>query len=253
MVQSFYFSPTGNTRKIVNGILEGMSSHYNEHDLTFGDKNAKSYEIPNCEMTIVGVPVYAGRIPEIIIESLKKIRGNGGPAIAVVTYGNRAYEDALLELVDLLKAQNFKVVAAAAFVGEHSYTNKVATKRPDNEDMITVKKFAKDICAKLAKADYSEVNVPGNRPYRERSESLVFAPVAKKECVYCRKCPVVCPTGAIDMRKPDIVDETKCIHCCACIKVCTFDAREIRDERVLEKISLLETNFIERKEPELFI
>lgn len=38
----------------------------------------------------------------------------GTPAIAVCVYGNRDYDDALIELKDAIEANGFKTVAAAA-------------------------------------------------------------------------------------------------------------------------------------------
>lgn len=253
MVQSFYFSPTNTTKKVIDGIIKGLGMEVNEHNLTFIEKNTNRYEISKDELAIVGVPVYAGRVPEIILDSLKNIKGNGGVAIAVVTYGNRAYEDALLELVDILKSQNFVVIGAGAFIGEHSYTKNVAYRRPDDQDILVAENFGKEISKKLDSKNFSQVEVPGNYPYKERKTKAIFAPVAKNECVYCRKCPIVCPVNAIDMRKPDIVDVEKCIHCCACIKICSFNARELRDEGVLEKVKWLETNCTERKNIETFL
>ena len=56
---------------------------------------------------LVVMPVYGGRLPAIAVQRLREIRGNDSPAIAVVVYGNRAYDDALLELRDVLTANGF--------------------------------------------------------------------------------------------------------------------------------------------------
>jgi hypothetical protein len=74
------------------------------------------------------VPVYGGRVPEVALERLRALKGNGGPAIAVVVYGNRAYEDALLELHTELTANGYKVIAAAAFIAEHSIVRSISGK-----------------------------------------------------------------------------------------------------------------------------
>ena len=253
-VQCFYFSPTSNTKKIVEAVASGICEEKIENDLTFVDKNLDQYVVDSNEIAVIGVPVYGGRVPEVILDSLKRIKGNGAYAVAVVTYGNRAYEDSLLELKNILVEQNFKVVAAGAFIGEHSYTKKVATNRPDELDLKKAIDFGKDVVAKIKTNtnNITEPSIPGNYPYKERSKRI-FSPHGNRKCVYCRRCPVVCPVGAIDMRKPDIVDEEKCIHCCASIKVFSFNGRELLDEWVIEKIKMLETNCIDRKEPEIFI
>ena len=73
-------------------------------------------------MTILSAPVYAGRLPIEAVRRLRRIKAGEAPAVVVVVYGNRAYEDALLELQDLAGEQGFRPIAAGAFIGEHSYS-----------------------------------------------------------------------------------------------------------------------------------
>ncbi len=61
-------------------------------------------------------------------------KGNQTPAIAVVTYGNRDYEDALLELQTILEQNGFVVIGAAALIAEHSIVHSVGHDRPDEAD-----------------------------------------------------------------------------------------------------------------------
>ena len=78
------------------------------------------------DIVIVGVPVYAGRVPNVLLKYLNTMSGNGALAIAVVLYGNRNYDDALLELKDILEANGFKVIAGGAFIGEHAFSKTLA-------------------------------------------------------------------------------------------------------------------------------
>lgn len=102
-----------------------------------------TYEVPEeanleDELTVVAVPVYGGRVAETAVERLRNFRADQAPVVPVVVYGNRDYEDALLELSDLLKEKGFVPVAAAAFIGEHSFSRPdmpVAAGRPDEEDL----------------------------------------------------------------------------------------------------------------------
>lgn len=251
-VKCYYFSPTNTTKKIVNEIARGIGLKFYEEDLTFIFKNQESYSNSSLDLVIVGVPVYGGRVPKIILETLKHIKGDG-LAIPVVVYGNRAYEDALVELEDILKESGFKILAGGAFIGEHSYSRKVATNRPDKEDLNIANNFGKKIREKLEKLDFSEPKLPGNHPYKADMPIRIFAPSANNNCVYCRKCTEVCPVSAIDKKYPDKVEIEKCIHCYACIKVCTFNGREVVNNPVLPIIQILESKFITRKEPEIFL
>lgn len=251
-VKYFYFSPTNTTRKVVEKIAEGTGLELEEENLTFVEKNKEDYTVEVDTLTIVGIPVYAGRVPQIILKTLKEIKGNGY-AIPVVVYGNRAYEDALVELEDILKASGFSILAGGAFIGEHSYSKKVGTNRPDSEDLELAFDFGKKIMAKLESGNQSQPTLPGNRPYKPDMPVRIFAPNINNNCVYCRKCWLVCPVGAIDSRKPEIVDVEKCIHCYACVKICHFNGREIVDNPVQPIIEMLESKFTERKEPEIYL
>lgn len=251
-VRYYYFSPTNTTKRVVEKIAQGIGIDLEEENLTFIEKNKENYPNSDDTLIIVGIPVYAGRVPQIILNTLKSIKGNGY-AIPVVVYGNRAYEDALVELEDILKENGFSIIAGGAFIGEHSYSNKVGTKRPDNEDLEIALNFGKKILEKLKEDNISHPVFPGNRPYKPDMPIRIFAPNINNNCVYCRKCWLVCPVGAIDPRKPEIVDIEKCIHCFACVKICNFNGRIVENNPVQPIIEMLESKFTERKEPELFL
>lgn len=252
-IHLFYFSPTHTTKKTVQAIGKGFECEVIDHNLTFACDSNEEFSLGENDLAIVGVPVYAGRVPEIATNILKRVHGDKTLATAVVVYGNRAYEDALLELKNILKDNNFNVIAGGAFIGEHSYTNKVGTKRPDANDLEIATNFGKKIAELIETNSYkTDIDVPGNFPYRDGMPKMNFAPMANDNCVYCRKCYFSCPTGAINKRKPDVVEVEKCIRCYACIKACTFDARAIPNNPLEKIVKFLETSCTERKEPELF-
>lgn len=96
-IQPVYFSPTHTSAKIVTAIAEGTDIIVNkEIDLTYPCADQKV--ISTDSLAIIGVPTYAGRVAPTALERLQKIKGDNTPAIIVVLYGNRDYEDALLEL-----------------------------------------------------------------------------------------------------------------------------------------------------------
>ncbi len=251
-VKYYYFSPTHTTKKIVESVAKGIGKEMIEENLTFIEKNKKEYINEKDTLVIVGIPVYAGRVPQIILETLKSIKGEGF-AIPVVVYGNRAYEDALVELEDILTGNGFSILAGGAFIGEHSYTKKVGTNRPDSDDLKIAFDFGKRVAEKLERRDYSKPILLGNRPYKPDMPVRIFAPTSNDKCVLCKKCWKVCPVGAIDSNNPKNVDVEKCIHCYACVKICNFEGREVIDNPVQPIIEMLESKFIKRKEPELFL
>lgn len=251
-VKYYYFSPTNTTKKVVEKIASGIGKDIIEENITFIEKNSKEYVNEEDTLVIVGVPVYGGRVPQIILETLRGIKGSGY-AVPVVVYGNRAYEDALVELEDILEKNGFSILAGGAFIGEHSYTRKVGTNRPDSNDLDIAFNFGKKIAEKLEKEDYSKPILLGNRPYKPDMPVRVFAPSSNDRCILCKKCWKVCPVGAIDSNNPKNVDIEKCIHCYACIKICEFEGREVINNPVQPIIEMLESKFRERKEPELFL
>ena len=130
-VEKIYFSPSSTTKKVVEQIANNFSQEKETYDLL--NFNSEK-EFSNEDIAIVGMPVFAGRIPKSARKRLEKIKGNNTPAIAVANYGNAHVTDALLELVDLLEENKFNVVAAATTVSHHSIFDGVAVGRPDSEE-----------------------------------------------------------------------------------------------------------------------
>ncbi|UAL59811.1 flavodoxin domain-containing protein, partial [Clostridium sporogenes] len=139
-INIMYFSATDTTKKVVYGIAEKLSEDFkvkekiNSIDFTLPKVREKVMDFSKEDIVVVGVPVYAGRVPNVLLKYLKTIISNDALAIAVVVYGNRNYDDALIELKDILELDGFKVVAGTAFIGEHSFSNTLAKNRPDEKD-----------------------------------------------------------------------------------------------------------------------
>lgn len=256
------FSPTGTTRTIVENIGLGLGRERLERlDLTPPAAGALG-PTPDGVVTVLGAPVYAGRLPAEAVRRLGALRGLGGPAVAVVVYGNRAYEDALLELCDLATELGFRPVAAGAFVGEHSFSSPqtpIAVGRPDGPDVLAARAFGRAVAAKLAEpGDWAArvpLSVPGNRPYRESGLAGGVSPVTRADvCLRCGQCVTACPMGVIRLDGEAVVTEASdCIRCLACVKACPNGARVVENERLLEIARRLAANCQARREPEMFL
>lgn len=255
-VYAMYFSPTHTTGKIttaVAGCLAAKMEREEEKiDLTLPAGRQGRLSFGKEDILVFGFPVYGSRMPALLAGVLGGMRGNDTQAIPIAVYGNRDYDDALLEASDLLRENGFKVAAAGAFIGEHSYSSKVGTKRPDAKDMQLATEFALKIADKLMKGGCGEVEVKGNRPYKDAMPDMRLAPKTNENCTDCMICAGNCPVGIISEADPRIV-EGGCIRCCACIKFCPEDAKYFEDEHMAKVVAYLETNFTARREPECML
>lgn len=215
------FSPTGSTRTVAHAIAATREQAH--IDLL---KPISAQTLPADTPFLAVVPVYGGRVPAIATERLAKIQSQGGAAIAVVVYGNRAYEDALIELKNTLTKCGFRVIAAAAFIAEHSVIRSIATGRPHEQDKQTAAEFASAVDAKLELpiAEQKLVHVPGNEEMKALPQ-MPTTPAVTEACGGCGYCARECPMQAIPAENPRTTDATRCILCMRCISICPRHAR----------------------------
>lgn len=221
------FSPTGGTKKAADLFSKAFCQESIPVDLTDRQLDFTAYSFHPENVCIVAVPSYGGRVPQIAVTRLKQMSGNGAKAILIAVYGNRAYEDTLLELQDTLTDAGFCCVAAIASIAEHSIIHQFANGRPDAEDRIEIADFAAKILSKLKEGTLSDqLNLPGNRPYREYG-GVPMKPKAGNSCNQCGLCAAKCPVNAIPENDPAKTITEKCISCMRCIAVCPSQARSV--------------------------
>lgn len=250
-IYAVYYSPTDNTKKIVDAIALGMSDEATFISFTTPKDREKAYSFSKDDIVVVGLPVYGGRVPKMVLPFLKSLKGNNARAVAVITYGNRAYEDALLELCDILNEVGFITTSAGAFIGEHSINNLIAKGRPNGDDIELAMSFGKGI---ISANSYSKVVVPGNYPYIEKeNKGLKLAPITTDACLSCGLCAKSCPVEAIDFNDYTKVDSNKCIKCHSCVSKCPVAAKVFNQLELKKMQDMMYNSFgtIE-KEPEIY-
>lgn len=260
-VYSLYFSPTGGTRKTV-GILTKNYSDCMDIDLCTPSYDAASLSFAENDLCFIAVPSFGGRVPDTAAKRLKSLSGNGAMAVLVVVYGNRAYEDTLLELSDIAASRGFVCIAAVAAIAEHSIMHCFAAGRPDADDIRTLECFAARITEKfscLSRNDTkksqnsaAQLKLPGSRPYKKYG-TIPFVPLTNDTCSRCGICARLCPVGAICADTPNKTAAAKCIACMRCISICPQHARYLNPDMLKATSEKMAPLFAKRKTCELFL
>lgn len=275
-VWAVYFSATGGTRQIVRAVAHRLAQQAGaaEKIVDFTLPQARKTPLEAFgpgDLVVFGTPVYAGRVPNLLLPFVASVRGHGAKAVPVVCYGNRSFDDALMELCLTLEAGGFETVAAGAFVCQHSFSQTQAAGRPDVSDRTIASGFADLVWQKLCSgastgecAGKISAKVPGSNPVgpyytprdRQGNPIHILKVTPKTDlsaCLHCGKCARLCPLGSIDPEAPDQM-RGKCMKCNRCVKSCPHGAKFFDDAAYLYHKTELEALYSwPRREPDVFL
>lgn len=240
-----YFTPTATTEKVCSAIASGMGDNNARFiNITLPNirlqflNNPKSFTA-NVDHVIVGAPVYTGKLPLQVIECLRKSKGNGKTCTAVVVYGNRDYGIALKQLVEILSDAGYKVTAAGAFIGQHSYSDviPVAMGRPDPEDLKIAYDFGQRSINKTQLIPIDDIPVQLAMFSKSSNYNPLIPVFISSNCSGCGVCSECCPTGIISSETGDFLSKKakkECIGCMACVKSCINKARLAKPSYIMK-------------------
>ena len=268
-INTYCFSPTGGTLQ----VARHLSAHLGRllqvgveiHSYTLPHEREHLPQISADDIVVWATPVYAGRVPNKTLDYVRRsLHGCGNPAVALVTFGNRAYDNALAELVGLMEEGGMNPVGAAAVVSRHSFSDTLGAGRPDACDIVALDHFAEHVAERIRAHRFARLTVPGNaRPEQYYSPLKVDnTPAgflkAKPVCVHdrctcCGKCFGVCPMGSIGRDGAYPSFDGICIKCQACRTTCPVGAIAFTDPDYLSHVAMIERTFAARKQSEFYL
>lgn len=253
-VYQLVFSPTGGTRAAADLLAEALftGADVRTVDLTDSRYPFGAQTFTEEDVVLIAVPSYGGRVPKPAVERLAEMRGNGARAVLMCVYGNRAYEDTLVELQDTVQQAGFCAVAGVAALAEHSILRHYAAGRPDAQDRAQLRTFGAQIRDRLASGVRPALHLPGNRPYKTAGGAHLI-PQPTEACTRCGLCAERCPVQAIEQDRPQQVDPQRCISCMRCVALCPSQARRVDPVRLAAVDAALKVGCAGRKHGELYL
>lgn len=270
-IKTYYFSPTGGTLKVLRSFAEPLAmllhADVEYHPYTLPQEREALPVFDKDDIVVWATPVYAGRVPNKTIDFVRQaLHGVGNPSVAIATFGNRAYDNTLAELVGAMRDGGMRPVGAAAVVTRHVFSDTLGAGRPNACDLECLDDFAVQMAGSILAAQRGpvpELIVPGEAhpekyytPLKTNNAPAGFLKAKPScdihRCTRCGRCKDVCPMGSIGDRDGVPSFDGTCIKCQACRLECPAGAIAFTDPEYLSHVEMIERTFAEPKRSKFF-
>jgi Fe-S-cluster-containing hydrogenase component 2/flavodoxin len=237
----FYFSQTGNTRKVAQAIHKGMSQVVEQCDIARIRDIARNrdmldtLDLPKYDLIGVGSVVWA-RMPlnlRLFINSLPYLKGKH--AFTFCTHACLMDGRFIPRVARLLAKRGLTVIGTGDWYGDTNLPMHpkpcLTDGHPDQIDLMEAEQFGKEMVQFSRRISAGETELIPPLPPAVRLLKKNPLPKPKfnmQKCLYpkCQLCMDYCPVNAIDLSASPQVLVKDCRPCFFCEKICPTGAIE---------------------------
>ena len=228
-----YFSATGNTLLVARAIQKATGDEMHPIKEYIDSKN---YAIESDSPVVIVSPIHVWKVPDFIMDYLKKAEISGTKDIYFVVTCRReaGNTDKTLEHFCAKKGWNLRGIGVIKMPFGYLMGQEIDDEKLSKKIIKGSIQNIKDICAKIANGEYIDYTA-GRTGYKVTVFSKLYRVyyvnagsfrVNKNLCDGCGLCRDLCPMHSIYMKDNHPAWKVKCSHCTSCINNCPKKAIE---------------------------
>ncbi len=228
-----YFSGTGNSRYVAKKIAEIAGDRVVSVNQKL--KDADYGEITSTQPLVFVAPVYAGRIPRVMEEYIRRVRFSGTTEAYFVGTCAATPWQTVRYTEKLCKEKGWHSLGFHSVVMPQGYVAGGGTQPEEVNQRVLQAAEPKilQIAAMIRDKKALPEEVPGKAMMSKVLNPIMYATMisaksfyATEQCVGCGECAVRCPLNNIRMVDGKPQWDKTCTHCMACIAGCPHTAIE---------------------------